>query len=63
MHTWYAIFLDRAYDGEPDALFANEQDAYQWGFDNAHESVDMRPMEVEDLVPHVTKREVVWGRK
>jgi hypothetical protein len=60
MHTWYAVYLERAADDKPDALFANEQDAFQWGFDNALEYVDMQPMALDTPVPTVTEREIVW---
>jgi hypothetical protein len=60
MHLWYAVYLERKADGKPDALFANEQDALQWGFDNAMYFVDMQPMTLDTPEPHTTEREVVW---
>jgi hypothetical protein len=62
MYTWYAVYLDREEEGagEPDALFANEQDAYQWAFDNAMYYTNMQPMTLDTPEPHTTEREIIW---
>ena len=58
MYEWFAVYLDRAQDGEPDALFANDRKALHWAAENCDVRGDVFCVYLPAPVPPKTTRMV-----